>query len=170
MMWKVIDEAPRYEVSTEGQVRRRDTGRLLCLNSVPSGNGGKAYYQVSLSLGHNVRIMRRVNRLVAAAFIGPIPPGYEVDHINGDRLDNTLRNLEIVTPSENQRRAYHKLIANIPKGEKQGSAKLTEAQVRCIRARFDAGESPASIAADFAVSRRNVAYIGRRQAWRHLDC
>lgn len=44
-----------------------------------------------------------VHRLVAEAFFGEIPDGYEVDHINRNRGDNSVENLRIVTPSENQR-------------------------------------------------------------------
>ena len=44
-----------------------------------------------------------VHRLVAEAFIGPIPEGYEVDHINRCRSDNRVDNLRIVTRSKNQR-------------------------------------------------------------------
>lgn len=48
----------------------------------------------------------KVHRLVVETFIGPIPDGYEVDHINRDRSDNRVGidgNLRIVTKSENQR-------------------------------------------------------------------
>ena len=44
----------------------------------------------------------RVHRLVWEAFRGPIPDGYEIDHINTVRDDNRLVNLRCVTPKENQ--------------------------------------------------------------------
>ena len=42
-----------------------------------------------------------VSRLVYAAFHGPIPPGYEVDHLDGDRLNNHKDNLSLVTHKQN---------------------------------------------------------------------
>lgn len=44
-----------------------------------------------------------VHRLVAQTFLGPIPKGYQVDHINRCPGDNRVENLRIVTQSENQR-------------------------------------------------------------------
>lgn len=44
-----------------------------------------------------------VHRLIAETFIGPIPKGMEVDHINRNRADNRLENIRIVTRSENHR-------------------------------------------------------------------
>jgi len=48
---------------------------------------------------------QHVHRIVAAAFLGPAPSGYQVDHINGDKADARLVNLEYVTQQENLRRA-----------------------------------------------------------------
>lgn len=45
----------------------------------------------------------RIHRLVVEAFIGPIPEGFEVDHIDRDRSNNDVTNLRIVTHSENCR-------------------------------------------------------------------
>lgn len=45
----------------------------------------------------------RVQRLVAETFIGPIPEGYEIDHINRNREDNALNNIRITTHSQNNR-------------------------------------------------------------------
>lgn len=42
-----------------------------------------------------------VHRLVAETFIGPIPMGMDVDHINHNRMDNRVENLRIVTRAQN---------------------------------------------------------------------
>lgn len=44
-----------------------------------------------------------VHRLVAEAFIGPIPDGMEIDHISRNREDNAVNNIRIVTSSINHR-------------------------------------------------------------------
>lgn len=47
--------------------------------------------------------MYLVHRLVAETFIGPIPNGYEIDHLNRLPQDNRCENLRIVTRSQNNR-------------------------------------------------------------------
>lgn len=48
----------------------------------------------------------KVHVLVMAAFIGPRPDGYEIDHKNTFTTDARLRNLEYVTKSENNKRKH----------------------------------------------------------------
>lgn len=45
--------------------------------------------------------VKRVNRVVWEAFNGPIPPGMQVNHINEDKTDNRLENLNLMTSKEN---------------------------------------------------------------------
>jgi len=47
---------------------------------------------------------KTIHSLVAEAFIGPRPPGFEIDHKENGGTDNRLSNLEYVTGKENNRR------------------------------------------------------------------
>ena len=47
-----------------------------------------------------------VHRLVWETFNGKIPVGMQINHIDGDKQNNSLSNLELVTPSENMKHAY----------------------------------------------------------------
>lgn len=49
-----------------------------------------------------------VHRLIWEAFNGEIPEGMQIDHINNDRTDNRLENLQLVTCSENNRLKYER--------------------------------------------------------------
>lgn len=48
-----------------------------------------------------------IHRLVTKAFIGPIPSGMQVNHKDRNKRNNCVENLEIVSPAENTKHAYH---------------------------------------------------------------
>ncbi len=61
--------------------------------------GGSAYpYMVNFGA-------RLCHHLIYETFIGPRTPGMEIDHINGDKFDYSVSNLQEITPAENRRRA-----------------------------------------------------------------
>ena len=49
---------------------------------------------------------RYIHRLVVEAFIGDIPAGLEVNHISGQKADNGIENLEVVTHAMNTQHAW----------------------------------------------------------------
>lgn len=89
----------KYQVSNYGRVKSlnyNNTGK----ERIMSGEKIRGYY--SLNLSKNGKVKRfRLNRLVWEAFNGPIPEGMEVNHINEDKTDNRLENLNLMTPKEN---------------------------------------------------------------------
>lgn len=105
--WKVIQTSARgvYEVSNEGRVRRvyqdertiAKKGRYGYLK--PVKHKGKRTDYLDVSLGGNNRHL--IHRLVAQAFI-PNPDHLpQVNHKNGNGLDNRVENLEWVTNRDN---------------------------------------------------------------------
>ncbi|WP_241120557.1 NUMOD4 motif-containing HNH endonuclease [Achromobacter xylosoxidans] len=91
-----------YEVSDCGGVRSLRTGKPLAQRLWNSG-----YRGVQLWAG-NKAYSRSVHRLMAEAFLA-IAPGMQVNHIDGDKENNRIDNLEAVTPSENLKHAVHVL-------------------------------------------------------------
>ena len=70
-------------------------GRLL-------GNGYRAH---NVTLEDGTIATAYTHRLVAAKAFYGIPDGFIVDHVNGDTLDNSIYNLQLLTPSENRLKA-----------------------------------------------------------------
>lgn len=89
----------RYEVSNEGRIRNTETGRYLKGRLNKKENG---YYRVNVS-GKD----EYVHRLVAKAFYDCDQPNLEVNHIDGDKTNNHLSNLEWVTHKENIDHAFN---------------------------------------------------------------
>lgn len=91
--WKDIRGLPGYQVSKSGHVRNKHTKKILAENV----NGSTSrYLRVTIGQKHYA-----VHRLVATAFIAN-PEGYcEVDHINRDKTDNSVSNLQWVDHQTN---------------------------------------------------------------------
>ena len=105
-----------YQVSTLGKVRNK-YGKVLfqCPNA-------KGYMRVKL-IKNGRRTHKRVNRLVAETFISNPFNLPQVNHINGDKQDNSISNLEWVTNRDNVRHAYN---MRSLKGIKQGQITLND--------------------------------------------
>ena len=154
-----------YDVSDFGRVKRvraacgTQAGRIL----KPSITQG--YEHVDLHKKGKDKTMR-VHKLVAVAFIGTCPDGVEVNHIDGDKTNNCLNNLEYVTPSENRRHAFRIGLQSF-RGENNNSSKLTEENVHEIRKVY--GKEPLeSIATRFGVSQQTIGDIINGRSWASL--
>ena len=77
-------------------------GRELkpCFNpGMQNHNGGSAYPKMRQFAN------RLCHHLIWETWVGPRTPGMEIDHVNGDKMNWSLDNLEEVTPAENRKRA-----------------------------------------------------------------
>jgi hypothetical protein len=92
--WRpVVDFEDLYEVSNQGRIRSKITGKLLSTNSLM----GAGYVKADL-WKEGKRTQTSVHRIVARAFLGE---GEEVNHKNGDKTDNRLGNIEWSTRAAN---------------------------------------------------------------------
>jgi len=89
-----------YNVSSQGRIKNASTGRILRLRYTK----GRRYAAIHLPL-NGKSVDRYLHVLVAEAFLGPKPTGLDVNHKDGDRLNNAATNLEYVTRQENIRHA-----------------------------------------------------------------
>lgn len=97
--WRKLERYPDHEVSSFGRVRSnlRD-GRIL-RQKMPK-RPHPQYLRVSIR--GTVRKKVRVHKMVAEAFLGPCPLGYEINHIDEVKTNNSALNLEYRTPHENK--------------------------------------------------------------------
>lgn len=102
-----------YEASNLGNVRRKTPGRKTWPGRPVKRHLMKiGYYMVGPTVnGKNVNTY--VHVIIAELFLGPCPVGCEVNHIDGDKTNNVVTNLEYVTHQENMRHARrHGMIAD----------------------------------------------------------
>jgi hypothetical protein len=91
MEWTTVTNFIDYEINIIGQIRRKKTGKILSQSM-----SSKGYYQVNIG-----NKSRRTHRLLAESYI-PNPLNLEtVNHIDGNKLNNSLSNLEWMGRGEN---------------------------------------------------------------------
>lgn len=98
--WKTIRESDNYEISNLGRFRNSN-GRILKLHI-----NSRGYLICNISVNAKVSKVK-IHRLVAQAFIDN--ESETVNHINGDKLNNNVDNLEWMTAFENKQH-YHKYL------------------------------------------------------------
>lgn len=89
-----------YTINEQGEIYREGK-RMSPINN------GLGYYQVKLRKD-NKRYNKYVHRLVWETFKGTIPVGYELNHIDHDKSNNSLLNLELVSHKDNLKKTVKK--------------------------------------------------------------
>ena len=121
-----------YEVSNQGCMRRLRASQGTSLGRMlnPSINK-EGYLRVIVSMKGKNRKRCFLHAIVAAAFIGPRPEGYHVNHKDGIKTNNFSSNLEYLTPAEHGRHsAFMGLTA---KGQRNGAYTHPERRPRGLR-------------------------------------
>ena len=127
------------------------------------GHGGYMYVSISTERGQrNIP----VHVILADAFVGVRPDGLEVRHLDGNPLNNDMSNLVFGTPKENAEDRVR--CGNHTIGEKHGRAKLREKDVRDIRARYELGETVASISRSLCLGESTIRDIVKGRHWAHV--
>lgn len=162
-IWKAHPEHTDYEVSDLGRVRRCTAQMGTFIGKIlRPGVTSQGYRHVKIG-GKS----RRVYVLVLETFVGSRPKGNEVRHLNDVKWDDRLTNLAWGTHAENyaDRRAH----GGGNHGSRHGLAKLSEAAVALIRARYVPKlVTQKMLAAEFGVTRECVKLIVSGKRWAHV--
>lgn len=169
--WKPIPNFEGfYEACDDGRVRRiKANGETRELKPKRVGAG---YHGLSLSK-HNEITQLSVHRCVWMAHMGEIPKGMWINHKSGNKTDNSLANLELTTPAENQKHSYDvlKRVRADVAGSKHPRTKLTEADVIALRQEYDIDRTRTKreeLAVKYGIAYDTVKRIVYRTAWRHI--
>lgn len=163
MRKEVIGFEGLYEVDENGVVYSVRQNRPLTPVKLPIG-----YYYVHLCNGKNTK-SARLHRIVANAFIPNPENKPQVNHINGDKSDNKVVNLEWCDAIYNMRHA-RKLGLFTPEGENNPSSKLTAKEVEEIRKEYTRGTKEFGLCAlekKYGVSNVMVSKIVREKNWKN---
>lgn len=100
-----------------------------------------------------------IHRLVCEAFYGLIEKDIEVNHLNGNKSDNNLDNLELVTRSENIKHAYANNLAKGKPGETNSQSKLSNEDYYQIISMIMSGFSNQDISNKYGLHSRYISLI-----------
>jgi len=175
--WKpVVGYEDFYECS--------NLGRFRSLPKVVNGRWGKCRYKgkvikvmESLITGYGLICLVKENRkkttirshrLIAKAFI-PNPDGkLYVNHIDLNKMNNRVDNLEWVTAKENTAHARASKEWNVLRGENAPTAKIKEHQVIEIRKLFASGMKQHEIQKHLTLTKGIVFNVITGRTWKHV--
>lgn len=131
-------------------------------------DNGKGYLALGLQIEpKGKRVYKSLHRLLAETFI-PNPNNYsDVNHIDGNRQNNLLSNLEWCTHGENIGHSY-KLNNRSALGENNAKCKTTETVVHKICQLLQDGLKPAYIR-DLGYDYNLIRAIKQRKNWNHIS-
>lgn len=168
-VWKAIPSLPGYEASSIGRIRSTDRAVLVTAKGKTTtrrqsgkirkacGNGsGYLHLHITKNTHHYV------HRLVAEAFLGPIPTGMWVCHNDGNPANNAADNLRYDTAKNNE---ADKRKHGTRKPETSHFASLTELQVRAIR-ELNSKFSQSELSKIFSVSQPTISRVLTGFCWR----
>ena len=159
--------APGYEASSLGRIRSLGF-TVRAKGGATAFRKGRVLAQMTKKNGYKVvslivdgkKSQALVHRLVCGAFCAG---SGDTRHLDGDRAHNDVANLRWGTAQEN---SWDKeMHGTMVRGARHGMAKLTEADVRAIRA---STEKSANLAVKYDVGRDYIRMIQCRKSWRHI--
>lgn len=168
-IWKDIkDYEGVYQVSNLGRVKslsrfhNNNSGGYLSKERILKQNIKRGYLTVGLCKEGKTKTYS-VHRLVAIAFIVNPHNKKTVNHIDGNKTNNLVSNLEWCTYSENQQHAFNIGLHQPTIGENSSFHKLNLKEVEEIRKNFDGNyKRTADI---YGVSPRTIKRIIKRETW-----
>jgi len=171
--YKTIPWAKNYKVSNTGKVysfAKIKLGIELVPHSQPDKRKGTGSRYPYVSISDNDKKIKNYNihRLVAEAFIPNPENKPQVNHIDGNKQNNFVTNLEWVTPKENTQHALAEKLLNPPIGERCGSSKYKESQVLEVIKLLSEGKPNCEVAKLTGIDDRAVSNIRNKKRWGYL--
>lgn len=167
IVWKEIEGYEGlYMITVLGDVYSLKRGIMLKKRLTFDG-----YIKATLSKNDKAKDFR-VHRLVAEAFI-PNPENKEtVNHIDGDKTNNCVSNLEWATRSEQTQHSYDLGLKKPMPGRNNPNAKLTDEQVREIRSLYVKGSKEfgtVALGKKYDVHAGVIERVVKRKSYIHVN-
>ena len=168
-----------YEASNTGNIRRVEGFARNNINGGCRKVGGNilrqktksnGYKEVNLYTSPMKSKMMYVHRAVYFAFNKDGDALMQINHIDGDKSNNKLSNLELCTASYNVKHSYDvlKRKASGVAGDRHGMTKLKNEDVFKIREEHSEKRNVSELAKKYKVGKSTIIRIVSRKSWRHI--
>lgn len=150
-----------YTITDKGEIYSDNSGLMKSRNK-----GNTEYQIINFQLINGKKKTFRVHRLVLMSF-KPITnmDNLQVNHIDGNKKNNSLDNLEWCSAKENIHHAIEHNLLKGHKGEKSNFHKLTQEQIDLIFELRKQGLTQQQIANQVSCTRSNISYILNKKTW-----
>lgn len=138
-LWKKFPLNENYEVSNQGRIKRKEItlhNRTLSEKILTNTITSDGYFKVGVKI-NNIQKDKRVHQLVGITWLDNPNQYKEINHINGNKLDNRVENLEWCNSSQNQFHAINNHLQ--PNRVKNYEGKLTKEQRDKIKSEYKLG-------------------------------
>jgi HNH endonuclease len=133
-----------------------------------SGDLKNPYHLIQICNYPSKKLYATAHQIVYLYFNGLYNPSLEINHKDGNKYNNSLKNIELVTKSQNEKHANRTGLKDF-KGEKSGTPKLKNKDVLEIRSAYSTGKfTHSEIAKKYGVDRRTIGAIVLRRNWAHI--
>ena len=164
----------RYAITKNGRIWSYDRNKWMSPHKFKNKIW---YYSISFQINKKIKSFK-IHRLVAQAYI-PNPLNLpQVNHKNGVKNDNRVKNLEWCSAKENHQHAHKNgLYPEMPKGEDGYMTKFTNKLILKIRKEYAVKNGLAKkchlisyrkLAKKYGMGKSNVEAIITRLSWKHI--
>lgn len=165
--WNIYEGNTLVDIENGKVYRTRGPGGIKLDEPIEmSGSNVKGYLCVNIRNG-KTKIQCKIHRIVWIAAHGIIPDGYVIDHINNDKQDNRISNLQMLTPEENSHKAKEDGL--YPEKEEASQAKITNEVHDLIQHVYKNEDvTIRELAERFGISKSRVHQIIHEKGWTDL--
>jgi len=166
-----------YQISNLGQLKsaakkwiagNHNSNRMKNETLLIQHNDKYGYLSVRLYKNGESKI-EKIHRLVAKSFIPNLENKPCINHINGIKSDNSIKNLEWCTYSENTIHSFKNNLQVSLKGQKHPMHKLTEIQIKEIRKKYIPKKYNTYILAkEYNMHQSTISDIVNYKIWKHI--
>lgn len=165
-IWNSIPEyVGLYEASNQGHVRRIKGFRSRETHILTPALNTHGYLSVGLC-NNGVSHRITVASIIAKVFIGMRPDNYDINHKDGNKLNNHVDNLEYITRQENIQHSYASGLQIAVRGYQHGNVSLNPEQMQLILLLLEEKQlTQKEIAAQVLTSEMTISRIKNKKHW-----